>query len=57
MFQAVFQLSLVAGPSAAGLLLAGTGIRFVYWIDVASFAATIVSVLLMAPQPPAGAAG
>ena len=56
MFQAVFQLSLVAGPSAAGLLLAGTGIRFVYWIDVASFGATIVSVLLMAPQPPAGAA-
>lgn len=57
MFQAVFQLSLVAGPSAAGLLLAGTGIGFVYWIDVASFGATIVSVLLMAPQPPAGAAG
>jgi predicted MFS family arabinose efflux permease len=57
MFQAVFQLSLVAGPSAAGLLLAGTGIRFVYWIDVASFGAAIVSVLLMAPQPPAGAPG
>jgi MFS family permease len=54
-FQAVFQLSLVAGPSAAGLLLAGTGIQFVYWIDVASYAAAIVSVLLMAPQPPAGA--
>ncbi len=57
MFQAVFQLSLVAGPSAAGLLLAGTGIQFVYWIDVASFAATIVSVLLIAPQPPTGATG
>jgi MFS family permease len=56
MLQAVFQLSLVAGPSAAGLLLAGTGIRFVYWIDVASYAAAITSVLLMAPQPPARAA-
>jgi predicted MFS family arabinose efflux permease len=55
MFQAVFQLSLVAGPSAAGLLLAGTGIQFVYWIDVASYAAAIVSVLLMTPQPPASA--
>ena len=55
MFQAVFQLSLVAGPSAAGLLLAGTGIQFVYWIDVASYAAAIVSVLLMSPQPPARA--
>jgi MFS family permease len=57
MFQAVFQLSLVAGPSAAGLLLAGTGIGFVYWIDVASYAAAIVSVLLIRPQPPARAAG
>ena len=50
MFQAVFQLSLVAGPSVAGLLLAGTGIRFVYWIDVASFAATIVSVSDVLPR-------
>jgi MFS family permease len=57
MFQAVFQLSLVAGPSAAGLLLAGTGIQFVYWIDVASYAAAIVSVLLMTPQPAASAPG
>jgi len=57
MFQAVFQLSLVAGPSAAGLLLAGTGIQLVYWIDVASYAAAIVSVLLMTPQPPASTPG
>jgi MFS family permease len=53
MFQAVFQLSLVAGPTAAGLLLAGTGIRFVYWIDVATYVAAIASLLLMTPQPPA----
>jgi MFS family permease len=57
MFQAAFQLSLVAGPTAAGLLLAGTGIRFVYWIDVATYAAAIASLLLMKPQPPAGATG
>jgi predicted MFS family arabinose efflux permease len=54
MFQAVFQLGLVAGPSAAGLLLAGTGIRFVYWIDVASYGAAIAAVLFLSPQRPAG---
>ncbi len=30
-FQALFQFGLVVGPALAGLLLAGTGIRFVYW--------------------------
>jgi predicted MFS family arabinose efflux permease len=55
-FQAVFQLSLVLGPSAAGLLLAGTGIRLVYWADVASYGAFVAAVLFIAPQPPAGGA-
>ena len=36
-FQALFQFGLVAGPAVAGLLLAGAGVRFVYWLDVASF--------------------
>src|SRR5580704_15886602 len=34
-FQALFQFGLVAGPAVAGLLLAGAGVRFVYWLDVA----------------------
>lgn len=54
MFQALFQLGAVAGPAAAGLLLAGAGIRFVYWMDVASFGAGLVAVSLISPQPPAG---
>jgi MFS family permease len=56
-FQALFQFGLVAGPAVAGLLLAGAGIRFVYWMDVASFAAALLAVSVMSPQRPAGAAG
>jgi hypothetical protein len=52
MFQALFQLGAVAGPAAAGLLLAGPGIRFVYWMDVATFGAALLSVFLISPQPP-----
>lgn len=54
MSQAIFQSSLVVGPAVAGLLLAGTGISFVYWIDVASYAASLLAVFLIAPQPPLG---
>lgn len=53
-FQAIFQLGLVVGPAVAGLLLAGIGIRFVYWIDAATFAAATVAALAINPQPPAG---
>jgi hypothetical protein len=52
MFQALFQLGAVAGPAAAGLLLAGPGIRVVYWMDVASFGASLLAVFLISPQPP-----
>ena len=50
-FQTLFQLGLVAGPALAGLLLAGAGVRFVYWLDVASFGAALVAVFLISPQP------
>jgi MFS family permease len=53
MFQALFQFGGVAGPAIAGLLLAGTGIKFVYWADAASFGAAFLAVLLIAAQPPA----
>jgi predicted MFS family arabinose efflux permease len=55
MYQALFQLGSVVGPAAAGLLLAGIGLSFVYWINVASFGAAIIATFLIAPQPPAGA--
>ena len=51
-FQALFQFGLVAGPAVAGLLLAGAGVRFVYWLDVAGFGIALLAVSLMSPQPP-----
>src|SRR5215468_10343932 len=57
MFQALFQIGQVAGPAVAGLLLAGAGVRFVYWVDVASIAAASLATFLMSPQPPRGGAG
>jgi MFS family permease len=57
MFQALFQIGGVAGPAVAGLLLAGAGVRFVYWMDAATMAAAIAATFLMGPQvPQAGAA-
>ena len=50
-FQALFQFGLVAGPALAGLLLAGAGVRFVYWLDVATFGAALLAVFLISPQP------
>jgi len=55
-FQVLFQLGLVAGPALAGLLLAGAGVLFVYWMDVASFGAALLAVFMISPQP-AGEAG
>jgi MFS family permease len=40
MFQAVFQLGLVVGPTLARLILAGSGARCLYAIDAVSFAVT-----------------
>ena len=37
------------------LLLAGAGVRFVYWMDVASFGAAASGAFMMSPQPPRGA--
>ena len=55
MFQSLFQFGLVVGPAVAGLLLAGAGVRFVYWMDVASFGAAASGAFMMSPQPPHGA--
>ena len=53
-FQALFQLGLVVGPALAGLLLEGAGVRFVYWLDVASFGVALLAVFLISPQPAGG---
>jgi MFS family permease len=50
-FQALFQFGLVAGPALAGLLLAGAGVRFVYWLDAAGFGVALFALYLISPQP------
>ena len=54
MFQSLSQLGSVAGPAAAGLLLAGAGIRFVYWMDAVGSGVGMLAVLAISPQRPAG---
>jgi MFS family permease len=57
LFQALFQTGAIVGPAVAGLLLAGAGVRVVYWLDVASFVVMVLAVFLISPQPPPSRAG
>jgi MFS family permease len=57
MFQALFQTGGIVGPALGGLLLAGAGVRAVYWVDVASYLIALAAVLAISPQPPARVAG
>jgi MFS family permease len=43
----------VAGPAAAGLIIAGVGLTGTYLIDVASFGASLASIWLLPALPPA----
>jgi MFS family permease len=51
LWQALFSVGQIAGPAVAGLLLARISINFVYWIDVATFAASLIAVLRMSKPP------
>lgn len=53
LWQVQFQIGIVVGPSVAGLILAGGGAAPVYWVDVATFVVSFLSVLGQRPQPPA----
>jgi MFS family permease len=53
MFQVLFQVGTVVGPAVGGLLLAGAGVKFVYWLDVAGLCTATLAVLLISPQRPA----
>ncbi len=52
--QILFQVGLVAGPALAGLIIAQVNLAASFWIDVATFAAAIVSIAAISAQPPAG---
>jgi MFS family permease len=47
-----FQLTLVAGPAAAGLLIARAGFALVYWLNVASFGVSFLALARLPPLPP-----
>lgn len=52
LWQVQFQIGIVVGPSVAGLVLAGGGVATVYWLDVASFVVSFISVAMQRSQPP-----
>jgi len=56
MFQALIQLGAVVGPAVGGLLLAGAGLRFIYWVDVATFVVSVLAASAVSPQPVQGEA-
>ena len=45
-------LSTMAGPAVGGILIATTGIWSAYAVDLATFGASLVALLLMKPVPP-----
>ena len=53
MNQLVFNASAVIGPAIGGIVLATAGIAAAYLIDVVTFGAAIVAILMIAPIPPA----
>lgn len=54
--QLTFQITLVAGPALAGLIVAAGGLRLCYLIDVATFGAALYGVGRLPAMPPQGAA-
>ena len=52
--QIQFQIGQVAGPALAGVIISQVSLAAAYWIDVASFAAAVAGIALIAPQPPEG---
>jgi MFS family permease len=52
LWQVQFQIGIVVGPSIAGLILAGGGVSLVYWLDVATFVVSFISVSAQRRQPP-----
>ncbi len=42
-----FQFGSIAGPALGGLVIAGAGISYVYWINAVSYAAVLVALVMM----------
>lgn len=48
-----FNISRAIGPTAAGLLIDGVGASFVFWLNVATYAAVLVAIVTLEDRPPA----
>jgi MFS family permease len=55
--QIVGQVTALAGPALAGVLLATVGATAVYWTAVAGFAVGLATILRVRPLPPAASGG
>jgi MFS family permease len=53
MNQLMFNASAVIGPAIGGILLVASGVAVAYMVDVVTFGAAIVALLMIAPIPPA----
>ncbi|HWD24417.1 MAG TPA: MFS transporter [Acidimicrobiales bacterium] len=51
LWQALFNVGQVAGPAVAGILLANVSLQFVFWIDVLSYAFSLITIVRLAPIP------
>ncbi len=52
--QIQFQIGQVVGPALAGVVISQVSLAAAYWIDVISFAAAVVALVFISPQPPEG---
>ncbi|MGH9244736.1 MAG: MFS transporter [Acidimicrobiales bacterium] len=52
--QTAFQVSLIAGPSLAGLVIAQVSVAAAYWLDAITFSVVLLSVMLVRPLIPEG---
>ena len=51
----LFQVGVIAGPAAGGVIIARLGLGPAYLTDVATYVVAVVALLLLSPQPPRGA--
>ncbi|MFZ0058985.1 MAG: MFS transporter [Acidimicrobiales bacterium] len=45
LWQLMFSLNIVVGPALAGLLIGRVGLAFAYWVDLVTFAVSLVAIL------------
>ena len=52
--QIIFELSQVAGPAMAGIVISQVDLAAAYWIDAASYVFALAAVIAIKPRPPEG---